>query len=190
MWWLYVPVAFDDFAICLIIQEEADGYRSLNDCTRIFKDGRIEQLGWPRIETATSPAPGRRPARHHAAPCPTARRSSIELESLLPVPIHVGGGYGGDPDWGHGRWKGAGFTERLTYDMTDPAVVGRVPFGLTDNVGRAVGNEEGKEPQEGWGLYEHGVLGLPRAHRLHRLVHPRPRVTVTRRLTPPTETRP
>ena len=51
MWWLYVPVAFDDFGICLIIQEEADGYRLLNDCTRIFKDGRIEQLGWPRIET-------------------------------------------------------------------------------------------------------------------------------------------
>ena len=44
--------------------------------------------------------------------------------------------------------------------MTDPAVTGLVPFGLTDNVGRAVWNEEGKEPQEGWGLYEHGVLGL------------------------------
>ena len=76
------------------------------------------------------------------------------------MPIHVGGGYGGDPDWGHGQWKGPAFTERLTYDMTDPAVVGRVPFGLTDSVGRAVWHEEGKEPQEGWGLYEHGVLGL------------------------------
>ena len=40
------------------------------------------------------------------------------------------------------------------------AVVGLVPFGLTDSVGRAVWTEEGKEPQEGWGLYEHGVLGL------------------------------
>ena len=85
---------------------------------------------------------------------------SIEIEGLLPVPIHVGGGYGGDSDWGHGQWKGPGFTERRTYDMNDPAVVGRVPFGLTDSVGRAVWNEEGKDPQEGWGLYEHGVLGL------------------------------
>ena len=32
MWWLYVPMAFDDFAICLIIQEEPNGFRSLNDC--------------------------------------------------------------------------------------------------------------------------------------------------------------
>ena len=85
---------------------------------------------------------------------------TIDLEGLLPVPIGVGGGYGGDPDWGHGQWKGPGFTERLTYDLNDPAIVGRVPFSLTDNVGRAVWNEEGKEPQEGWGLYEHGVLGL------------------------------
>jgi hypothetical protein len=33
MWWLYVPMAFDDFAIVLIIQEEPSGFRSLNDCT-------------------------------------------------------------------------------------------------------------------------------------------------------------
>ena len=28
----------------------ADGFRSLNDCTRIWKDGRVEQLGWPRVK--------------------------------------------------------------------------------------------------------------------------------------------
>lgn len=50
MWWLYVPMAFDEFSIVLIIQEEPNGFRSLNDCTRIWKDGRIEQLGWPRIK--------------------------------------------------------------------------------------------------------------------------------------------
>ncbi|OPE49700.1 hypothetical protein BV510_21960, partial [Mycolicibacterium diernhoferi] len=35
MWWLYVPMAFDDYSIVLIIQEAPDGFRSLNDCTRI-----------------------------------------------------------------------------------------------------------------------------------------------------------
>ena len=50
MWWLYVPMAFDDFSIVLIIQEEPSGFRSLNDCTRIWKDGRVEQLGWPRVK--------------------------------------------------------------------------------------------------------------------------------------------
>ena len=78
----------------------------------------------------------------------------IEVESKLPVPIHVGGGYGGDPDWGHGVWKGPGFTERVTYDMTDPDVAGRVMFGVIDHVGRAV-----CDGAEGWGLFEHGALG-------------------------------
>ena len=50
MWWLYVPMAFDDFSIVIIIQEDPSGFRSLNDCTRIWKDGRVEQLGWPRVK--------------------------------------------------------------------------------------------------------------------------------------------
>ena len=62
----------------------------------------------------------------------------FEVESKLPCPIHVGGGYGGDSDWIHGMWKGEKFTERLTYDMTDPAIIGRAGFGVIDHVGRAV----------------------------------------------------
>jgi hypothetical protein len=82
----------------------------------------------------------------------------FEVESKLPVPIHLGGGYGGDSDWLHGMWKGEKFTERLTYDMTDPAVNGRSMFGVIDHVGRAVCTEGGKSA-EGWGLFEHGALG-------------------------------
>src|SRR4029079_12814062 len=142
-----------DFGVCLIIQEEADGYRLLNDCTRIFKDGRIEQLGWPRIRTTY--VSGTRTPRSGVVECtlPNGTPVTIEVEGLLPVPIHIGGGYGGDPDWGHGRGTCPDFPDRRTYDMSDPAVVGLVPFGLTDSVGRAVWHEEGKEPQEGWGLY-------------------------------------
>jgi hypothetical protein len=33
-------------------------------------------------------------------------------------------------------WNGEKFTERLTYDMTDPAIVGRAGFGVIDHVGR------------------------------------------------------
>ena len=69
---------------------------------------------------------------------PDGKPVQLEVESLLPVPIHVGGGYGGDPDWTHGVWKGPDFTERVTYDITDPDVAGRVMFGVIDHVGRAV----------------------------------------------------
>jgi hypothetical protein len=104
---------------------------------------------------------GTRTPTHATVSCTTPDGSpvTIEVDSLLPVPIHVGGGYGGDSDWGHGQWKGEGFVERLTYDMTAPDVVGRTPFGLTDNVGRARWCEEGRDPVEGWGLFEHGVIG-------------------------------
>ena len=75
------------------------------------------------------------------------------------MPIHVGGGYGGDPDWIHGQWSGPGFSERVTYDLTDPAVDGRVMFGVIDHVGRALCHEGGASVAEGWGLFEHGAIG-------------------------------
>lgn len=159
MWWLYVPMAFDDFSIVLIIQEEPSGFRSLNDCTRIWKDGRVEQLGWPRVKihyTSGTRIPTGATIEATAADGTPVR---FDVESKLPVPIHVGGGYGGDSDWIHGVWKGDKFTERLTYDMTDPAIVGRAGFGVIDHVGRAVCTEASGTPVEGWGLFEHGALG-------------------------------
>ncbi len=159
MWWLYVPMAFDDFSIVLIIQEEPSGFRSLNDCTRIWKDGRVEQLGWPRVKihyTSGTRIPTGATIDATAADGTPVR---FDVESKLPVPIHVGGGYGGDSDWIHGMWKGEKFTERLTYDMTDPAIIGRAGFGVIDHVGRAICTEDGGTPVEGWGLFEHGALG-------------------------------
>ncbi|MEJ7833835.1 MAG: hypothetical protein WKF79_13030 [Nocardioides sp.] len=154
LWWLYVPMRFEEFAVVLIIQEEPDGYRTLNDCTRVWKDGRVEQLGWPMVKIHY--ASGTRVPTGASITCttPEGTRVALEVESKLAVPIHVGGGYGGDPDWTHGVWKGAGFTERRTYDLTDPAVAGRVTFGVIDHVGRAV-----CDGAEGWGLFEHGALG-------------------------------
>lgn len=159
MWWLYVPMAFDDFGIVLIIQEEPSGFRSLNDCTRIWKDGRVEQLGWPRITIHYRS--GTRIPTGATIDATDANGAALrfDVESKLPVPIHVGGGYGGDSDWTHGMWKGENFTERFTYDMTDPAIVGRAGFGVIDHVGRAVCRDADGTEREGWGLFEHGALG-------------------------------
>ena len=158
MWWLYVPMAFDDFAIVIIIQEDHSGFRTLNDCTRIWRDGRVEQLGWPRVtiryRSGTRIPAGAAIDATDGAGAPIR----FEIESRLAVPIHLGGGYGGDPDWLHGVWKGPAFTERRTYDMTDPAIVGRSGFGVIDHVGRAVCQDGGRRA-EGWGLFEHGALG-------------------------------
>ena len=159
MWWLYVPLQFEDFAIVLIIQEDPDGFRTLNDCTRVWKDGRIEQLGWPLIDVHY--ASGTRTPTGATIRCttPEGKPLVLEVESRLAVPLHVGGGYGGDPDWIHGTWKGAGFAERVTYAMDDPAVQGRFMFGCVDHVGRALCSTGGVDGQEGFGLFEHFCIG-------------------------------
>jgi len=153
-WWLYVPLRFDDFAIVLIAQERPDGYRTLNDAVRVWPDGRIEQLGWPRVEIdyrSGSRHPER--ARLH---CTDQRGTAvlIEVETLTGVALNVGAGYGGDPDWGHGQWKGEKFAEGTVYDLTDPAVTGRIPFAVVDHVARAT-----CDGAVGWGLFEHASMG-------------------------------
>ncbi len=155
MWWLYVPMRFDDYSVVVIIQETPDGFRTLNDCTRVWRDGRVEQLGWPRVEVHYEP--GTRVPTGATIACTTHSGDPLvlEVESKLAVPLHVGGGYGGDSDWTHGIWKGAGFTERVTYKLSDPDVAGRIMFGVIDHVGRAVDSSGA----EGWGLFEHGALG-------------------------------
>ena len=154
MWWTYVPLRFDDFAIVLIMQEQHDGFRTLNDCTRIWKDGRVEQLGWPRVRVRYAPGTRVPTGASIACTAPGGEPVVLEVESLLPVPLHVGAGYGGDPDWSHGMWKGPGFAERATYDLTDPDVAGRVMFGVIDHVARAT-----CDGAEGWGLFEHAAMG-------------------------------
>ena len=153
-WWLYVPMRFETFSIVVIIQEQANGFRTLNDCTRVWNDGRVEQLGWPRIEidyTAGTRHPER--CRIHATGA-DGKPVLIEVETRTHVVLHVGGGYGGDPDWTHGQWKGENFTERVSYQMDDEAVVGRTPFGVIDHCARATCDGE-----TGHGLFEHGTFG-------------------------------
>jgi hypothetical protein len=154
LWWLYVPLRFDEFAVVVIVQEQPDGYRTLNDATRVWPDGQVDQLGWPEVDMVYAPG-GRIPTR--ATIHLTERGGKpldVEVESLGWVALHVGAGYGGDPDWGHGQWRGRGWVEGATYDLTDPAVVGRIPFGVIDHVGRAT-----LAGAEGWGLFEHGTMG-------------------------------
>jgi len=153
-WWLYVPLRFDDFAVVIIVQELADGFRTLNGATRVWHDGRIEQLGWPEVEIEYRSGT-RHPER--AVLHLTERGGKpldLEVETLGSVVLHVGAGYGGDSDWSHGEWRGRGFIEGAEYDLTDPAIVARIPFGVIDHVGRASCNGA-----EGWGLFEHGTMG-------------------------------
>ncbi|MBF4160180.1 hypothetical protein [Nocardioides acrostichi] len=161
MWWLYCPVAFDEFFMVFIVQEEPDGFRTLNDVTRIWRDGRVEQMGWPRI--AIDYRSGTRLPTGGVITCATPEGAEVrvDIEAVMNTATHIGAGYGGDSGWTHGVWRGEGFVERITHDLADPEVAGRLPFGLIDSTGRFTWHEGGSA-RTGWGLFEHGVLGQHR----------------------------
>ena len=152
-WWLYVPMRFDDFALMVICQEQPDGFRTLNEAVRVWGDGRHEQLGWPEVEIRYQSG-SRHPIGATIGLTPRdGKPMELEVETLGFVPLNVGAGYGGDPDWNHGQWRGREWVEGATYDLTDPAITGRIPFVVIDHVARA-----SFEGQDGWGMFEHGTF--------------------------------
>ena len=156
-WWTYVPLRFEDHALIVIVQEDGDGTRILNEAKRVWPaaSGRPpEQLGWPEVDIRYRSGT-RLPesARIHLAER-GGKPLTVEIETLGFVALNCGPGYGGDPDWSHGQWRGRGWVERVALDMNDPAIAARVPFGVIDHVGRAECNGA-----EGWGLFEHASFG-------------------------------
>jgi hypothetical protein len=156
-WWTYLPIRFDDFGLVVIAQEEGDGTRTLNEAVRVWpaESGRApQQLGWPEIEiryrsgTRTAERALFRFAPRNDKPF------EVEVTPLASVPLNCGSGYGSDPGWTHGAWRGRGWTEKHVAVLSDPAVAAVVPFAVVDYVARA--NCDGAE---GWGLFEHSSVG-------------------------------
>ena len=153
-WWCWVPLAFDDFCLIVIVQEEPDGHRVMNEAVRVWRDGRREQLGWPEIDIRYR-AGTRHPQGATLHLMQRGRRPLVvEVETLGFIPLHIGAGYGGDPEWSHGQWKGRNWVEGARYDLNAPEVAGRIPWGVIDHVARAT-----CDGAEGWGIFEHGTFG-------------------------------
>jgi hypothetical protein len=153
-WWLYAPLQFESCAVTVILQENPDGYRTVNDAKRVWKDGRVEQLGWPRVDISYVPGTRHPESARLVLSDPAGSPLTLEVETVASVPLHVGAGYSGDPDWSHGRWMGRDWTSSSVYDLTDPTVAGRIPFGVTDHLARAW-----LDGEQGWGLFEHASMG-------------------------------
>lgn len=156
-WWVWAPLRFEDYAVVVIAGEDPDGTRNLHEAVRVFspESGRApEQLGWAEFDIAYRSGT-RHPER--ATIHLSGRRGKpfdIEIETLSAIALNVGCGYGSDPEWSHGVWKGAQWARGVTYDLTDPAIIAQSSLTLLDHVARAT-TEDG----EGLGIFEHGVLG-------------------------------
>lgn len=150
-WWLWVPFRFDDFTLMTIVQEDVDGYRTMNEAVRVWHDGRREQLGWPEVDIRY------RPGTRHPE-CATMRYRNgfaVDVEVLTSLALSVGCGYGGDPEWSHGTWKGDGWVEAVSYDLNDEAIRGRTAFSVVEHAARATTSDG----TVGHGIFEHASMG-------------------------------
>ncbi|HET9729894.1 MAG TPA: hypothetical protein VFR41_10760 [Acidimicrobiia bacterium] len=157
MWWCWVPLRFDDFMLHVILEEDRDGVRNTNFAVREWpvSAGRpVEQLGWPLPDIHYHP--GTRDPMHASIDLTTrdGKTSTLEIEPLIGIPLNVGCGYGADPEWTHGTWKGESWIEGSMYDHNDPDVKGRAMFSIADNLARAT-----FDGHVGWGIFEHGCIG-------------------------------
>jgi hypothetical protein len=161
-WWMYLPIKFDDFAVVVIAQEDQYGHRTLNDAVRVWPEstGRPpELLGWPRFTTTYESGTRHAVSTLIEAMAEDGSPFRFRIESLGNVVLSCGAGYGSDPHWTHGQWRGRNFAEGLTVDLTDPAVSGGIAFGVIDHVGKATILDGEYEGAVGWGLYEHASIG-------------------------------
>lgn len=156
-WWCYVPLRFEEFALVFIAQETAEGHRVLNDALRVWPAGDprgVETLGYPKYEinyrSGTRIPESARITAYEMDGTPFV----IEIESLGHVALSAGCGYGPDPQWTHGVWRGRGWVEGAVYDLDDPANLIATQYSMLDHVGRAT--VDGKV---GFGLFEHACAG-------------------------------
>jgi hypothetical protein len=155
-WWIWAPLRFDDHMLMVIAQERPDGFRILNEAVRVFPESSgkpREQLGWPEVDIRYRSGT-RIPVGATIHLSQRGKHLEVEIEPKLGMPLNIGCGYGPDPDWTHGQWKGRGWVEGVTYDLADPAMVGKAAFSVVDHVARAT-----YEGAEGWGIFEHATFG-------------------------------
>ncbi|MGQ0825880.1 MAG: hypothetical protein ACT4OX_12790 [Actinomycetota bacterium] len=157
MWWLWIPLRFDDFALHVILEEDSDGVRNTNFAVRVWPEnaGRPpEQLGWPLPEITYMPGTRWPTSARIDLTARDGKVATLEIHPLVGIPLNIGCGYGADPDWTHGLWKGEQWTSGSVYDHNDPAVVGRGAFSIADHIARA-----SFDGHEGWGIFEHACIG-------------------------------
>ncbi|MFL4902908.1 hypothetical protein ACJ6WF_06930 [Streptomyces sp. MMS24-I2-30] len=153
--WIWCPVRFADRFLMVITQEDADGYRTLNDATLVQPGRRDRQLGWPRAEIGYRSGT-RHPERAVIHLGDPREPRPLDVEVLTSSPLAIGAGYPPADDWQHGTWRGRGWTDSRTYDLADPPAPpsSRAAFGVVDHSARF--RFDGRV---GYGIFEHGSFG-------------------------------
>jgi hypothetical protein len=149
--WIYAPMQFPDFSILTIVQEDPTGARLVEEAVRVFPSAsgrRSEPLGRPEHRLEYEPGTRNVRAATLGFSPPGGSPFEVRVESVLPLHVGVGTGYGFDPDWRHGMYQGPLKVEGLTLDLRRDEDRARM-FGLVDHLARFE-----CDGQVGWGLFE------------------------------------
>jgi len=149
--WIWCPVRFEDRFLMVVVQEDADGYRTLNEATVVRTGHRDRQLGWPQAEI-TYRSGTRHPERALVHLGDARKPQELDVEILTSSPLATGAGYPPADDWQHGTWRGRAWTDTRTYDLTRPAPL--AAYGVTDHAARFR-----LDGRVGHGIFEHGSFG-------------------------------
>ncbi|MFU8763637.1 MAG: hypothetical protein ACNA7T_03885 [Haliea sp.] len=155
--WNYAPMQFDDFSILYIVNEHNDGQRVLEDAVRVWKDPsrETEWLGRPEHDHHLVVAkPYQSFIDRSVLRFPDAPGGPLEVAvtPLTHVWVMVGTGYGLEPDWKHGMYKGKEVVEYFSLDLEQDK---ERMFGLVDNAARF----ELSTGEVGYGLFEYCFFG-------------------------------
>ena len=151
MWWLYVPIAFDDYAIVLIIQEEPNGFRHLSTIAPIRSgDGRVRTTWLARVKihyrSGTRIPTGATIEATDSAGAPSASTSNPSCPCLFTWAVGMAATWIGRTAPG----KAFGFTGTSYARQADPGNVARSAFGVIDHVGYAVCHDDSSaQPRAG-----------------------------------------
>lgn len=160
-YWIYTPIQFDDHSLLVMIQEQPDGSRVLEEAIRVPRHGSqgdVEWLGRPRH--ALRYQKGSRLALGGTLTIDRPDGSAIELlaEPMVTTHIGIGTGYGYDADWRHGMWQGEDVVvQGFHIDTTTPDGAARL-FGITDASARFTYTDE-SGTHVGYGLFETMAIG-------------------------------
>ncbi|WP_018177532.1 hypothetical protein [Jongsikchunia kroppenstedtii] len=157
-YWNYVVMQFEDSSIVMIIQEDQQGRRVMDDVTRVWKDDRDnEWLGHVTHDVSFISGTRDVSAAKLTFTRPTGEQVVADVEIIQPHFFGFGSGYGLEQDWRHGMWQGDLVTGGLRYKVDELDKMLKL-FCPTEYLAKFTLHENG-ETKIGYGLFEFGAIG-------------------------------
>lgn len=158
--WNYVPMQFDDHSILIMIQEEANGHRVMDEAVRIWHDPAREPDWLGSAQVRHTLLPGTRLVQSSSTfelPDASGGPLAVTCTPLVHNYLGIGTGYGLGDEYRHGMWIGEGPTvESKSWTMAE--LDAWAWWAIVEHGARFTYTDGGVE-HVGYGMFEHMFIG-------------------------------